>query len=333
MQTPIRSVKNIFTLPDSRVVGVAFLTPHLFALATINIDLSSAISIGDIRVKKVKSINTCSGQITSLSLCDDLKKIAVGLLNKIEVYDIETGKQVCEYKGHAACVNSVSAHPIREQVLISGGEDKAITLWDLRSHNGSKIENAHMAGVKIVRLAGKENHFLSCSDDKTIKIWDFNQLKPLHTINQYTQFAPLAMEYNKQGDRFMICVNHLNRYNAQNAALMATFNCGGGQESLRGSRIRAAHSMMHSCASANKDEHEIMAIGTEEGKIALCYPEKKDIACTVDAFKSPVDQMAFNKIGEYLIACSQQEELMHVYELPERPARLQRGFKGCLGLE
>lgn len=338
MQEPGYPTKNIFTLQDVKVAGFAFFTPQLFAMATIQADFSSQITVGDASAKKIlKSVITCPAQITSLTLCDNFRKIAVGLQNKILICYVETGQKIREYKAHMARVNSISACPDKEQVLISGSEDKTIAIWDLKSPIGSKIENAHDEGVKIVRIARNENNFLSCSDDKTTKLWDLNQLKQLHVINQFVKPASLAMEYNAQGDRFMICANYVSRYNAANTALMATFNRRGTQESLQGSKIKVTHSLIYSCDSTDKDEQELMAIGTENGTITLFYPEASTIQPRlINAFDSPVNQVTFSPQGTYLAACCQIDRLLHIYELPKRqpsPSQRKAGFKGCLGLE
>ncbi|CAN5136061.1 hypothetical protein BH09DEP1_BH09DEP1_2230 [soil metagenome] len=341
MQESPPLIKNVLAIPDTKVVGCAFLGPLLCAIAAVNGDLSSTITVANVvSIKSPKKKIPCSGPITSISACDKKKKIAVGVLSAILIYDSETGQQVCEYKAHAHRVNSISAHPVFPAVLVSGSQDKTIKIWDLRNPVASKIENAHDNCVTEVRVAGKiseaQHQFLSCSDDKTTKIWDFKMLKTLHAIKHLEY--PLGIEYNAQSDRFMINAKYVTRYNADNGALMATFNRNGIQESLQGSRIGATESLITACASTSKDEQELLAIGRDDGKIALCYPEDaRAEPRMLTPFAGPVEVVAFSLNGDYLVASCPQDKLLQVYEVPKKSgqagAHRRPSLKGCFGLK
>lgn len=342
MEEPASLIKNVLALTETKVAGIAFCSTNLYAMASINEDLSSDIVVCEVNSKKAaKKIINCPGQVTSLCMAHNLKKIALGLQNKIVILDIETG-QFKEYKAHAARVNSITAHSKFPDLLLSGSDDKSIKMWDLRSPIvTNKIDYAHEGPVTTVQMAGQEHYFLSCSQEIT-KRWDWHMLQ---TLNIIKGISSRGVEYNLQSDRFMIFASHVNRYHATSVALMATFNRRGEQEPLRGSKIGISPAEIYSCSSTNKDEHELMAIGSgislakNEGKIALCYPEDPKAEPLLFApFDGPVDFLAFSPDGDYLVAAAQADKKMQVYQLPKKLSRgtsasKRPSIKGCLGLE
>ncbi|CAN0514828.1 unnamed protein product, partial [Ectocarpus sp. 8 AP-2014] len=71
------------------------------------------------------------------------------------------------------------------QVVLSGGDDCVIKIWDLRSPNAAFHPNrfrarcaqvgglcGHQAGITCITAKGDGRHFISNSKDQTMKLWD-----------------------------------------------------------------------------------------------------------------------------------------------------------------
>jgi len=66
------------------------------------------------------------------------KFVAAGKLPLLEVYDDETLKRVCEFKGsgtfgHSNRIFSVKFDPVMPNIVYSGGWDCMVNIWDTRS--------------------------------------------------------------------------------------------------------------------------------------------------------------------------------------------------------
>ncbi|CAN0444405.1 unnamed protein product, partial [Laminaria digitata] len=63
------------------------------------------------------------------------------------------------------------------QVVLSGGDDCVIKVWDLRSP-GAAVGGlcGHQAGVTCVTPKGDGHHFISNGKDQTMKLWDMRRM-------------------------------------------------------------------------------------------------------------------------------------------------------------
>ncbi|ETO10540.1 hypothetical protein RFI_26836, partial [Reticulomyxa filosa] len=99
----------------------------------------------------------------------------------IRIWDIETTKQSCVFKGHTSCVKSVK-YGSNELIntILSGSYDESVLLWDIRSGKQIQLFNGHKNGVLSVEYSpfaiknsdGNSNVICSGSCDNTIRFWD-----------------------------------------------------------------------------------------------------------------------------------------------------------------
>eukprot|EP00727_Mastigamoeba_balamuthi_P007954 m51a1_g378 hypothetical protein (837) ;mRNA; r:649120-652836 len=75
--------------------------------------------------------------------------------------------------GHFDGVNCIVKHPSSIPHLLSGDCSGQIKLWSLSMKSCLGTVQAHAGFVRGLAFARKRPFFLSCSDDKTVKQWDF----------------------------------------------------------------------------------------------------------------------------------------------------------------
>jgi diphthine methyl ester acylhydrolase len=89
--------------------------------------------------------------------------------------------------GESMPVWTTTFHPYDKSILLSGGDDSCMKLWDLRLDGTTSIASnskAHEAGVTIALWHPHETDiFFTGSYDEHIRVWDYrNVSKPMNTI-------------------------------------------------------------------------------------------------------------------------------------------------------
>ncbi len=111
------------------------------------------------------------------------------------IFDTANFNELSTQKAHPNGTTAVLYHPGDENLIISGGKDAYIRLWNVASGEMLKEIPAH--NFAVYRLVSCGANLVSCSRDKSIKIWDqnLNFIEKLdvksgghsHSVNDLTQ--------------------------------------------------------------------------------------------------------------------------------------------------
>ena len=130
------------------------------------------IKIWDVKYKKLCSTTEMGSVVYSLLVLSKSGKLCVGLNKQIKILtcgDDDKNIIECTLSAHHSSVNCMINNSLQENSIITGG-GKAIRIWDLNKKSCEyKLEghNGPIMGLTILQ----NKQLVSCSADKTIKIW------------------------------------------------------------------------------------------------------------------------------------------------------------------
>lgn len=122
----------------------------------------------------------------------------------VYVKDINTNK-INVLKEHTGYINSID-FDWRNDLLVSGANDKRIILWSLNSFKLLKSIKIHKRAVKDVFIFNDK--VISTSFDNTLKIWDIKKEEVIYEINDYIEFIKInkskGLVFFIAGDKFKL---------------------------------------------------------------------------------------------------------------------------------
>ncbi|BDA47701.1 Pre-mRNA-processing factor 17 [Coccomyxa sp. Obi] len=113
--------------------------------------------------------------VKDISFSNDGRKFLSTSYDKVvKLWDTETG-QVLQTLGEGKMFFTARFHPSddKQNVIMGGCADKKIYQWD--SDTGDLVQeyNYHLGAVNTVTFVDEGRRFVSTSDDKTIRVWEF----------------------------------------------------------------------------------------------------------------------------------------------------------------
>lgn len=112
-------------------------------------------------------------------------ELAVGYSdNAIRVFDLDDLGLKYEWIGHENSVFALS-YTSDFKTLLSGSRDARLKAWDTsRGYKQSGEVVAHLYAINDIAFSPDGKHFVTCSLDKSIKVWQTNELKLLKVIDK-----------------------------------------------------------------------------------------------------------------------------------------------------
>ncbi|XP_043212544.1 WD repeat-containing protein tag-125-like [Amphibalanus amphitrite] len=116
----------------------------------------------------------------------------------LRIYDTQTKELIQEYKGyhpstpqkdsggHALSVFCIKFHPDQRDVLLTGGWDDTIKIWDMRTDAGmiGSLGGPHICG-EAIDIKGETVVTGSWKADQAIQLWDLRQRLPIKSLTTF----------------------------------------------------------------------------------------------------------------------------------------------------
>ena len=102
----------------------------------------------------------------------------------IKILDEGSLEEQTTFKGHDNSVFTLCYHP-ELPILVSAGRDARLKFWDVdRDYELVEEIVAHMYTINHLTFSADKQHFVTCSMDKSIKVWDSKTFKLLKVIDK-----------------------------------------------------------------------------------------------------------------------------------------------------
>jgi len=92
----------------------------------------------------------------------------------VGIWDVTTGSRVKRLKGHTNFVNAVGGTKKGQPLVVSGGDDSQVRVWDIR-RRGSVVNLNSVYQVTAVSFGENQEQIISAGIDNDIKVWDLRK--------------------------------------------------------------------------------------------------------------------------------------------------------------
>lgn len=140
--------------------------------------------------------------IRDVWFADGGRKFVTSAYDKsIKLWDTETGSMLQRFgegQSMAYCVRT-NPDPLQPDVLLAGMQNKKILQFDMRTGDNVQEYNYHMDAVNTLTFVDGGGKFLSTSDDKTIRVWEFGVPVQTQCIKDPSMHAISSASLSKDG--------------------------------------------------------------------------------------------------------------------------------------
>lgn len=146
-------------------------------------DRAGVIHVVDQETLQVKhQIKTTDRSARAMAIQPDNRELAVGFSDhKIRIFDLDSFSLKYEINAHKNSVFTLAYH---DQTLISSGRDAYIKTWDSQNeYRQTGQVPAHNYAINHILPLEGTSLMASCSMDKSIKLWNIDDLELLKVIN------------------------------------------------------------------------------------------------------------------------------------------------------
>ncbi|GAM28683.1 hypothetical protein SAMD00019534_118590 [Acytostelium subglobosum LB1] len=207
----------------------------------------------------------------------------------VRLFETNEWTQVSVMTGHSGRIISCAFHPTSARIqVVTGATDKFIKIWDPKlGYATTQMHQGHKKSVTALQYDHNTDCLYSCSDDKTIKVWD-----------QFTRKDLLS--YKESINALSLKTFRLDRNTSRIVGLTAGEGTGSILVAdLNGKIISKVDKGAHAFALSDDGKHVAMAL--KEGVVVVYDLESKtDIYSARHGFV--VNEVSFSPNNEFLAA-------------------------------
>ncbi|KPV74507.1 uncharacterized protein RHOBADRAFT_37541 [Rhodotorula graminis WP1] len=117
---------------------------------------------------------------------------------QMKLWDTETG-QCKQAFSNGKIPYCIKFHPEQQSTFLAGMSDKKVIQYDMRSGEITQEYNQHLGPVNTITFVDENRRFVTTSDDKTMRVWDFDIPVPIKLIADPTMHSMPAVGLDPKG--------------------------------------------------------------------------------------------------------------------------------------
>lgn len=145
--------------------------------------------------------------VMALAFSPDGKTLAAGVYKEVQLWDMESHRQVKTWSGHADAVHALAFTKDGKRLAAGGGtpgESGEVKLWDVEKGLEIRTLGEHTDVVNALAFSPDGTKLASGSVDKSIKLWDLSAGKALHTLRDHSD-AVWGLAWSPDGKFLASC--------------------------------------------------------------------------------------------------------------------------------
>jgi WD40 repeat protein len=127
--------------------------------------------------------------VFTVAFSPDGKKLATGgPFDGVEVWDVDSGKQIISLTGYSRPVSSVTFSP-GGSILATASYDGRIKLWSANTWRELATIDGHKQQIESIAFSPDGRTMASASWDKTLKLWDVATMREIKSFEGHTDWV------------------------------------------------------------------------------------------------------------------------------------------------
>ncbi|XP_044756411.1 DDB1- and CUL4-associated factor 13 [Coccinella septempunctata] len=223
-------------------------------------------------------------------------------LNAVKLERIFAKPFICSLDGHSDSISCLAKHPTHLSKLLSGAYDGELRLWDIPRKVCLRNFVAHEGVVRGITFTPNGEHFISLSDDKTIKTWSSSvpaegeEEQPVNTV--LSKSVLFGLTHHRKEPIFATCGEVCQIWNETRNEPIKTFQWG--VDSLYDIAFNQVEtSLLASCAS---------------DRSIILYDMREAAPLRKVVMKLRANKLCFNPMESYIFTCASEDYNLYTFD-------------------
>ena len=235
--------------------------------------------------------------IVAVDMTANGERVAAGRANVVQVYDTASGLEIASLGGHKDIIQSIRFSPDGKR--LAAGSYQVVTLWNVPTGGLNKTLAGHGDQVKALSVSPDGKTAFSASPDKTVRVWDLAEGKPLRQWNVPAPALALALAPDAKTLVVGGQDHNLTLFNAADGKALAQFK---------------GHTGPIQGVAFTPDGHRIASVSADGTARIWTVPSDADLTeaktpgdvkladpLVLSGHKGPVQALAITPDGQFLI--------------------------------